>query len=76
VAHFQIPVATSAYIAATNAYVGTANAMPDSRTPRRFTAVSRAMNSSESSTLCGARLGTAEASASTPAATDTATVST
>ena len=60
------------------AYVGMANAVPDSRTPRRFTAASsddrdrRAI----STLVTGAATGTAETMLSTPAETDTATVST
>ena len=76
VAHFQTPVPTSTYMAATNAYVGSAKAIPDSRTPRRLTTVSRTTNARHSPTVCGASAGAAEVSASTPAATDTATVST
>ena len=76
VAHFQIPVATSAYMATTKAYVGSAKAMPDSRTPRRLTTVSRTMKASESPTSWGSSDGAAEMSASTPAATETATVRT
>ena len=40
VAHFPTPVPTSRNIDATNAYVGSANRAPDSRTPRRLASVS------------------------------------
>ena len=70
------PVATSAYMATTNAYVGRAKRMPDSRTPRRFASVRRTMKASERLTLCDSSEGTADVRASTPAATETATVRT
>ena len=59
---------------ATNAYVGTANRTPDSRTPRRLTIVSKTMKPSERVTSWPASDGAAEVSARTPAATETATV--
>src|SRR5689334_21964545 len=39
VAHFETPVPIMTKNATTNAYVGTAKRMPDSRTPRRFASV-------------------------------------
>ena len=59
-----------------NAYVGIANTVPDSRTPRRFASVISRTNPSESSTLYGDSAGSAEVIANTPATTETATVST
>ena len=59
-----------------NAYVGMANAVPDSRTPRRLAAASSATRTSASQTRTGLRSGNAEITLSTPAETDTATVST
>ena len=59
-----------------NAYVGTANRVPDSRTPRRLASVTSRTNPSESSTLNGARLGIAEVMANTPATIETDTVRT
>jgi hypothetical protein len=72
--HFVTPVPISASIATTNAYVGTANRIPDSRTPRRLATVSRSTNTKESATLCDASDGAAEDRATTPAVTETATV--
>ena len=57
-----------------NRYVGTAKVRPDSRTPRRFIAVSSTTNPMLIATRCGLSAGTAEMMLSTPAATDTATV--
>src|SRR6476469_1099154 len=59
---------------ATNTYDGTANARPDSLVPRRFIMVRPAITATAMATRCGLRLGTAEMTLSTPAATDTATV--
>src|SRR5262249_50129024 len=73
-AHFETPVPIIAKNATMNAYVGTANRIPDSRTPRRFASVRMRTNSSASATLCDASDGAADASATTPAVTDTATV--
>jgi hypothetical protein len=63
-------------ITAMKPYVGMAKTVPDSLTPRRFMRASTAMNSTHISTEYGRRLRKAEVIASTPAATDTATVST
>jgi hypothetical protein len=70
------PVTMSTSTPAVNAYVGTANAVPDSRSPRRLAAASSATRPSESPTRAGLRSGNAEITLSTPADTDTATVST
>ena len=59
-----------------NPYVGTANTIPDSRTPRRFMTASSATKPTAIGTACGARPGNADTMLATPAATDTATVST
>lgn len=59
-----------------NRYVGAAKARPDSRTPRRFIAVSRPTKTSAISTRYSASSGIAEMMLSTPEATDTATVMT
>ena len=55
-------------------YVGTANALLASRTPRRLTAARITMNPTAITTRYGARNGSAEMMLSTPAATETATV--
>src|SRR5262249_30505733 len=47
VAHLPTPVPTSTSMARTNPYVGIANRIPDSRTPRRLTTVISATNRSE-----------------------------
>ena len=60
----------------TKPYVGTANALPDSLTPRRFIAVRKPTNSRASSTRWSASPWKAEMMLSTPAETETATVST
>ena len=75
-AHFASPTMSSVKIEAMNAYVGTANSVPDSRTPRRFASVIKTTNPTAISTLTGWRLGIAEVNANTPATTETATVST
>ena len=60
-----------------NRYVGTANTLPLSRTPRRLTSVTSTMHSAEIGTIQPAGMaGNAEVIAATPAATLTATVST
>jgi hypothetical protein len=60
----------------TKPYVGIANAVPDSFTPRRFARVSIVTMPRDSPTACGASTGNADTMFATPAATDTATVST
>ena len=56
--------------------MGTANAFPDSLTPRRFMTVSSTTKPTDMETACRDRSGTADVIAATPATTDTATVST
>ena len=63
-------------MAVTNAYVGNANSAPASLTPRRFANEISTTQASESTSSCPRSAETAEVSARTPAATDTATVST
>ena len=53
-----------------------ANAVPDSRMPRRLTAVSSTIATTPKSTLCWAMNGTAEPMLAMADAVDTATVST
>jgi hypothetical protein len=60
----------------TKPYVGIANTVPDSRTPRRFTSASSAVSPIEMPTACGVSTGNADTMFATPATTDTATVST
>jgi hypothetical protein len=72
----SIPEAIIRKIPNMNAYVGIANAVPDSRTPRRFIRVSTTTSTTARATLCGASAVTAEVRFATPAETDTATVST
>src|SRR3954468_22666510 len=57
-----------------NAYVGTANMRPDSRTPRRLPHAMITMKPSAIGTRYGRRSPNAEYSAATPADTETATV--
>ena len=57
-------------------YVGTAKIRPDSRTPRMFAIAIPATHSTPRAILWVASSGMAEVIAATPAATDTATVST
>src|ERR1700730_3076953 len=61
---------------ATNPYVGTAKAVPDSLRPRRFTIASSTTATLEITTVYGLSTGKAEAMLATPATTETATVST
>lgn len=56
--------------------VGTMNIRALCAMPRRLTAVIRASTPRHSQTVYGSRPGTAEVSAATPAAIDTATLST
>jgi hypothetical protein len=56
--------------------VGIAKNLPDSFSPRRFIIASNETSPTARITTCGARDGTAETMFATPAATDTATVST
>src|ERR1700694_5408800 len=73
-AHFPTPVATIAYIAATNAYVGTAKRMPDSRTPRRLATGGIERRGREGAPSGPRSAGAADVRARPPAATETATV--
>ena len=57
-----------------NRYVGTANALPDSRTPRRLAAASSATRPTAMGTRYSLSDGNAEMMLSVPAETDTATV--
>jgi len=55
--------------------VGIANAVPDSRTPRRFISAITATTITAMSVTWESRAGKAEARLATPAETETATVS-
>jgi hypothetical protein len=70
------PQATMPSTPTTNRYVGSANARPDSRTPRRFAAVRKTTNPTAIGTRPEFRAGAAEMMLSTPADTETATVRT
>ncbi len=59
-----------------NAYVGMANATPDSRTPRRFSAITSRMEATQKNTLCSATIGMAEPMFAIADAVETATVRT
>ena len=61
---------------ATKPYVGTANRMPASRTPRRFASVTNSTRPIAMMTRCWASDGAAEVMAIVPAVMLTATVST
>src|SRR6478609_6094794 len=52
------PTPTSTKIEVTNAYVGSANSRPDSRTPRRFATTMIARHASDNPTLCDVSDGT------------------
>jgi hypothetical protein len=60
----------------TKRYVGTMNATPDSRTPRRLTIEMNDRMTRQRSGVCGCSDGTADTSAPTPAEMPTATTST
>jgi hypothetical protein len=68
------PSAMSARIEITNPYVGTANAIPDSRVPRRFANVINRTKKIERKTRCSFASGKAEPIANTPATIETVTV--
>ena len=70
------PHASIRNIPTMKAYVGMANAVPDSRMPRRLIAVSKTMAVTAKITLCWAMNGTAEPMLDIAEAIDTATVST
>src|SRR6266404_4715796 len=76
VAHLVTPTPINAKIDATNVYVGSANTRPASLTPRRFAIEIRTTQRRESDSTWLPSDGTADVSARTPAATETATVST
>ena len=76
VAHRTNPTASMAKIEATNAYVGTAKSAPVSFTPRRLASVSKTTHASEISTVNRASPEAAPTIATTPATTETDTVST
>ena len=59
-----------------NTYVGIANSVPDSRTPRRFMVVSTTTTTTANSVSWPRRAGMADAAYCDPDETDTATVST
>jgi hypothetical protein len=61
---------------ATKAYVGSANARPDSRTPRRLTRTITPKHPSESRTYTPTSEGASDVTAKMPAEIETATVST
>jgi hypothetical protein len=68
------PVRIIAMMTMMNAYVGMENAVPDSRRPRRFMAVSKATAPIAMPTRFSATNGTTEPRLLTPADTETATV--
>ena len=70
------PTASSAVTPSMKPYVGIANVVPDSRTPRRFIRVMTATMPTVSSTSRPLRLSTAEVRFATPALAETATVRT
>jgi hypothetical protein len=63
-------------MATMNAYVGTAKAVPDSRTPRRFAAISSSTAVTATVTSCPAKASIVEAAYCEADDIDTATVST
>ena len=70
------PTTSSSTTATMKMYVGAANRLPATRTPRRLPASRTAIASRPSGTVSGTSPGSAEVIALTPAATDTDTVST
>lgn len=58
------------------AYVGTAKAVPDSRTPRRFMPISTTTTMTDRVSSWPRSAGTAETTLATPEVVETATVST
>ena len=71
-----MPYAVMPRIATINPNVGSEKIFPDSRTPRRLASVRTPMMALPIHTRHGRSAGTADVIAATPAATDTATVST
>lgn len=70
------PTTMTVRIEPTKTTVGRMNARALCAMPRRFTAVTNANTTRHSCTVYGSRAGNAEVSAATPAAIDTATLST
>lgn len=70
------PQISMANTVAMKPYVGRAKTVPDSLIPRRFITVRIATAPSETCTACGESAGNADTTLATPAATETATVST
>jgi hypothetical protein len=64
----------SASIMPMKRYVGTLNAMPDSRTPRRFTTINTNTAAMHIATACGPSFGYADVIAAIPLEIDTDTV--
>ncbi len=64
------------YMPIMNAYVGIANAVPDSRIPRRFNDANTRIATTANHTLCWSTNGTADPMFDIADAIDTATVST
>jgi hypothetical protein len=74
--HRARPTPISTNMLTMNPYTGNANSRPDSRTPRRLATAISTMHPIDSSIRYAPSAGTAETIASTPATTDTDTVST
>src|SRR5436309_1184624 len=74
--HRKSPTPIIVTIDAMKAYVGNANSVPDSRTPRRLARVISRTNPIESSMRNGRSSVTADVKANTPATTETETVRT
>jgi hypothetical protein len=72
----KIPVSSMPMMTIMKPYVGMENSVPDSRRPRRFSAVSTITAVIATPTLCSATQGTTEPKLATPELTDTATVNT
>jgi len=70
-----MPQMISSVTVPTKQYVGMAKAVPDSRTPRRFSSAIAATTRTAISVTCDSSAGNAEARLATPEETDTATVS-
>ena len=74
--YWTIPKAHMPRIAIMKRYVGTAKKVPDSRMPRRLSAVSSTTSPAANVASCPDRMGIAEAAYCAPDEIDTATVST
>jgi hypothetical protein len=70
------PTTTTTDSARTNTAAGTANTRPPASTPRRLMPTTTASAARHSSRVQGSSAGKADVSAATPAATETATLST